>query len=206
MRSTCIRSVLSTTAAVCLLAITPVTNFAQDSRADAPRRGLEAHVYLLVASRDGAQARLPAEIASIEPTLTSMVQLPRLSLATTFIYRTRDGGSVQASGIAGPIVAVASSATTPVFYGISIRGMRLADTGKTPTIDIGHFDFNLRVPVLTGRAGSPSDPLGPPVQYENVGSSTELRAPVGRPVVVSTIQSGKPDEVFVVVLEVRMLD
>lgn len=176
----------------------------QPAGGDRPIHDYEACVYLLVASNDATRgATLPPMLAGVQKQVLSMVQLGALRLGTSFVYRVKSLGNIQASGVTGPVLPITTSASTPAFYSLALRSIddSTASSGK-PAINIGRFDFNLRIPIVAGRVSADS---GSEIQYENVGTSTDLRVPIGEPVIASTITTGRPDELFVIVLLVKAL-
>ena len=132
-------------------------------------------------------------------------------VSTSFLNRVRDGGSVEVSGVGGPMLfaqpagAAANPGVSPTFFSFSLSRVKLitGDDGQ-PYIRLDKFRLGLRVPVQTATTRVEGSTQGHPViQYQDTGLTTEVSVREGTPTVVGTLAASRPDELFVVVLTIR---
>lgn len=203
--------------ALCLLGATATVNFVSAQSQDAATTKAEdkqreqinheVQLYLLVGTDT------PGERSNVPPTLDGAVRqlkesLPFSSykLATTFIARVRDGGSLELTGVGGfPVVPSSSNSSTPTFIQLSISHILLARGAvDQPFIQVERFRFGLKVPVQTGSVrGENSTANAPIIQYQDTGISTELSVREGVPTVVGTLAASQPHEAYILVLSVK---
>ena len=164
----------------------------------APTRqeSLELQLYLFVATSEDSPRVTQRNLASALERAQSLVGLPNSRLTATFLQRLTTNGSTKASGVAVPIVAVASSPSAPMFYNFSMDNVRIDEASQRSAV-VSNFHFGLRVPVNITKPG------GSVTEYENLGLNTNLVLNEGVPAVVSTMSTGRPNEAFVLVAVVN---
>lgn len=197
-------------------AAAPVANVAaqsQDSapaaRADARRDEVnhEVQLYLLAASNEpGERGGVPQAFEGVLRQLRATLPFSNYRLATTFLNRVRDGGTVEFSGVGGaPLFAGPSNPGSPAFFKFSLHQVRLlAGSDGQPFIQVEKLHFGLKVPVQTATVAGDGGKAGYPViQYQDTGIATEMSVREGTPTVVGTMTSGQPGEVFILVATLK---
>jgi hypothetical protein len=166
----------------------------------------EVQLYLLVASKDPVGVLpLPASLDKVVKQLKSTLPYSSYKLATSFLNRVEDKGSLEVSGVGSPLTPSTANSTNPTFYNFSFTNIRY-DSGVTNQILIhmSNFRFGLRVPIVSaivpgegGRAGYPV------VNYEQIGIQTKISIPEGAPTIVGTLTTNRPDEIFILVVSAK---
>jgi hypothetical protein len=179
--------------------------FAQEN----PRKpaDLEIQVHLLIASSDPASAgKPPASLAPLTKQLQNAVQFQHFRLGATFFHRAAEGAKIEASGVMPPLLPVATSLNAPTFFTLRMEHVLLADSpAGGAKAQLRNFQFGFRLPILVASLAEDSRP--PAVQYENVGYGTSsVQIPLGAVTVVGTINTGRANELFVIVAEVRKVE
>jgi hypothetical protein len=187
-----------------LVALSLALSFAFAPTASAQSRtappSLEVSLYLLVASADAATpgAKLAPGLDPVAHRLQEVLQSPSVRLASSFLHRVANGGSVEASGLTPPLLLVRTTADTPAFYNLTLSRVELlpTDAGRG-AIRMESMRFGMRLPISLGG--------GSPATYENVGVNVQngLSFPEGEPTIIGTTSTGRPGETFVLVALVR---
>ncbi|MFL6229145.1 MAG: hypothetical protein ACJ741_10230, partial [Pyrinomonadaceae bacterium] len=113
----------------------------------------EVQLYLLVGTdTPGERSSVPSALDGPVRQLKESLPFSGYRLATTFIMRVRDGGSLELSGTGGfPAVSSSSNSATPSFIQISISRVLLARGAADQSfIQVERFHFGMKVPVQTG--------------------------------------------------------
>lgn len=178
--------------------------------ADARREEVnhDVQLYLLAASNEpGGRGGVPASLDGVIRQLRAALPFSNYRLASTFLNRVRDGGSLEVSGVGGgsPLAAGAANPNSPTFFSFNLTNVKLiTGGGDQPFIRVSRLRFGLKVPVQTatvgGEGGKPSYPV---LQYQDTGISTEVSVREGTPTVVGTMTSSRPDEPFILVLTLK---
>jgi hypothetical protein len=187
---------------------------AQDS--DEPRPGAPARaevnheVYVhLLATAEGSEggARVPQSLEGVVRQLKAALPPSDYRLAATFINRVRDGGAFDVRTMSGgaPVPAQTPGPLPPTTLQISVGGVKLIDPASAQSsIGVQQFRLNMRVPVQTATVKRDGSDGGyPVVQYEDLGVNTQLSVRDGEPTIVGTLNSGRPGQLFVIILTVR---
>ena len=179
------------------------------ARADAERAEVnhDVQLYLLAASNEpGGGGNVPQAVEGALKQLRATLPFSNYRLATSFLNRVRDGGTVEVSGVGGaPLVANPPNSVSPAFFKFSLHRVRLlAGADAQPFIQVEKLYFGLKVPVQTasvgGEGGKPSYPV---IQYQDTGISTEMSVREGTPTVVGTMTSSQPGESYVLVMTLK---
>ncbi|MCA1591175.1 MAG: hypothetical protein LC754_00650 [Acidobacteria bacterium] len=169
----------------------------------------EVQLYLLSASNEqGLRTQLPSSMDGVLKQLKASLPFTNFRLATTFLNRVKDGGTLEVSGVGTlSISSLPGNSTSPTFYRFTLERVKLAtDSNGQQIVQIPHFRFSLRVPIQTASVRPDNSASGagfPVIQYEDTGISTEMSVREGEPTVVGTITTSRPDELFVLVISVK---
>jgi hypothetical protein len=161
----------------------------------APRPDIEFSVHVLIASTSaGGSEDYPAELADVVKQLKSALKYKSYTLMTSGIHRAKEGGGqVENSGVAeSNLFSSVPTPPNPIFYNYYLDSITI-DSSVTPTVQVGRFRFNMRVPLN----------LGAQVQYENVGFQSPVGLRQGEKVVVGSTTMG--DKGLVVVVSAKVL-
>lgn len=167
----------------------------------------DVQLYLLAASNEpGDRGGVPPSVEGALRQLKAALPYSNYRLASTFINRVRDGGTLQVSGVGGgPLSAGPPNSTSPTFFNFSLQRVRLlAVADGQPFIQVEKLHFGLKVPVQTstvgGEGGKPSYPV---IQYQDTGISTEVSVREGTPTVVGTLTASRPGESFILIVTLK---
>ena len=179
------------------------------ARAEARRDEVnhDVQLYLLAASNEpGDRGNVPQSVEGVLRQLRATLPFSNYRLATTFLNRVRDGGTLEVSGVGGaPLLAGPSNSASPAFFRFNLQRVRLlAGADGQPFIQVEKLHFGLKIPVQTasvgGEGGKPSYPV---IQYQDTGISTEMSVREGVPTVVGTMTSSQPGEAFILVVTLK---
>jgi hypothetical protein len=187
---------------------------AQDSdapRQSAPTRAEVNHevVIQLLVTAEGAEGapRVPQPLDGVVRQLRATLPPSDFRLASTFVYRVRDGArfSVKTVGAGPPGAAQAPPPLPPTVFEITLEGVKLIDPASAqPSINIQQFRFGMRVPIQTASVkNDKGEGSYPVIQYEDVGVGTQLSVREGEPTLVGTLNSSRPGQLFAIVLTIR---
>lgn len=164
----------------------------------------EVQLYLLVASdAPGERSNIPQLLDGAIKQLKETLPFANYRLASTFVDRVRDGGSLEVSGVGGfPLVTTPANSNTPTFFTFGLSNVTLVNgANDQPFIQVARFRFGLKVPVQTGTTRTEgSNNSYPIIQYQDTGIVTELSAREGVPTIVGTLTANQPNESYVMVL------
>lgn len=162
----------------------------------APRQDIEFSVHVLIASTSsGNRDDYPAELADVVTQLKSALKYKSYTLMTSGTHRAKEGGGqVENSGVAeSNLFSSVPTPPNPIFYNYSLDSIAIDSGSGAPTVHVGRFRFNMRVPLN----------LGAQVQYENVGFQSPVGLRQGEKVVVGSTTMG--DKGLVVVVSAKLL-
>lgn len=162
----------------------------------ASRPDIEFSVQVLIASTaPGNREDYPAELADVVTQLKSALKYRSYTLMTSGIHRAKEGGGqVENSGVAeSNLFSSVPTPPNPIFYNYSLDSIAIDSGSGAPTVQVGRFRFNMRVPLN----------LGAQVQYENVGFQSPVGLRQGEKVVVGSTTMG--DKGLVVVVSAKVL-
>ena len=162
----------------------------------APRPDIEFSVHVLIASNlAGSAEEYPAELGDVVKQLKTALKYKSYSLMTSGIHRAKEGpGSVGNSGVAeSKMFSSVPTPPNPIFYEYSLDSISIDSSSGSPSVQIGGFHFNMRVPLSLGTA----------VQYQNVGFRSPVGLRQGEKVVVGSTTMG--DKGLVVVVSAKLL-
>jgi hypothetical protein len=162
----------------------------------APRPDIEFSVHVLIASNSiSGSEDYPAELGDVVKQLKSALKYKSYTLMTSGIHRAKEGpGEVGNSGVAeSNLFSSVPTPPNPIFYNYSLDSIAIDAGSGAPTVQIGRFRFNMRVPLN----------LGTQVQYENVGFQSPVGLRQGEKVVVGSTTMG--DKGLVVVVSAKLL-
>jgi hypothetical protein len=166
----------------------------------------DVQLHLLAASNEPGGGGVPPSMEGVVRQLRSMLPFSNYRVATTFINRVRDGGSVEVSGVGGaPLAAATANSTSPTFFNFGLHDVRLiAGADEQPFVQVGRLRFGLKVPVQTASVAGEGGKAGYPViQYQDTGITTEMSVREGTPTVVGTLAASRPDESFILVITLK---
>lgn len=207
-------AVFSIALVVCVVLSNPGQALAQNSApsvtaAPSSARGQEVNydvqLHLLVASNENTEkGTLPQSDEAIVRQLRSSLSFTNYRLASTFLNRVKDGGSLEVKGI-GSFATASVSATSPTFYEYTLLQVKLdTDDASQPMIQIPKFRFGLRLPIqISSTRADGSNIATPVINYEPVGITTEMSIREGSPTVVGTMTTNRPDELFILVVSLK---
>jgi hypothetical protein len=166
----------------------------------APRPDLEFRIQVLIASNAATPTgEYPADLNEVVKQLQSTFKYKNYGLMFTSTHRTKEGGAgVINNGVTEPkLFNVDVPTGNQIFYDYSITQIQLDNsTSAGTTIQVGGFQFSLRIPLMLG---NPSDPK---IQYQNVGFRSPVSLREGEKVVVGTTTMG--DKGLIVVLTAKV--
>jgi hypothetical protein len=162
-----------------------------------PSPDIEFQVHVLIASNTAtASTELPAGLNPVVEQLKATLNYKNYGLMTSSIQRGKEGRQgLRSEGVAeSKLFDLPTPQNNPIFFSYGIEHVTLDKTASgTATVQIGSFDFHMRVPINIGTG----------VQYQNVGFRTPISARDGEKVVVGTTAMG--DKGLVVVLIAKFL-
>jgi hypothetical protein len=164
-----------------------------------PRRpDLEFHIQVLIASNTTVQGEeYTSDLNDVVKQLQSTLKYKNYSLMITSTHRTKEGGQVMNNGVAeSKLFNVSVPSGNQIFYEYNMTHISLdSSTSAGPTVQMGNFNFGLRIPLMIGGPNSP-------VQYQNVGFRSPVSLREGEKVVVGTTTMG--DKGLIVVLTAKV--
>ena len=193
------RRLFSLAACLVVLASTSTIALSQGTKpSTAAVKNLDVQLYLLLASNDaGEKSNLPASLDPIVRQLKSSLSFTSFDLATNFVNRVKDGGTLESRGLIGSNIFL-SATTNPVpqtAYEFTLSKIKLDD--DFTNVDIPRFRFGLSIPVITGTA-----PLTA-VNYQPASINTEMTLTEGAPTVVGTMNTTRSDQMLILVITVK---
>jgi hypothetical protein len=171
----------------------------------------DVHLYMIVGTNDAAQrGSLPPFMEGVTRQLRSALPFEGYRLASTLVYRVRDGGALEVRGVSGAALTGLPPGTpnNSTFYEFRIQRLRADKTSAgQPFVEVRGFRFGMRLPVVTAtvRANNSSGNAQdfPVVNHEETAVATDLTVRAGEPALVSTVTTSRPDEAIILVLLVR---
>ena len=162
---------------------------------EAPRPDIEFSVHVLIASNSASEKETyPAELGDVVKQLKSTLKYASYKLMTSAVHRAKEGPSgVGNSGVAESNLFSLPTPPNPIFYNYDLGSITIDSASGAPTVQVGRFRFNMRVPLS----------LGGKVQYENVGFQSPVGLRQGEKVVVGSTTMG--DKGLVVVVSAKLL-
>ena len=170
------------------------------ARLDVPepyRPDIEFRVYVLLASNTpGGGAEYPAELNEVIGQLRTTFKYKDYTLMTSSIHRAKEGPvGINNRGVAEAkkLTATAMPLGNPIFYEYQLGPIMMDAKAANPTVQIGMFVFNMRIPISVGTK----------INYDNIGFRTPVSLRDGEKVVVGT--TTMEDKGLVVVLSERII-
>ena len=163
---------------------------------EAFRPDIEFTINVLIASNSPAGSEdYPADLGDVVTQLKSALKYKSYTLMTSGVHRAKEGHSgVSNSGVAeSNLFSNVPTPPNPIFYEYSLESISIDSASGTPTVQVGGFRFNMRVPLN----------LGATVQYENIGFHSPVSLRQGEKVVVGSTTMG--DKGLVVVVSAKVL-
>lgn len=160
------------------------------------RPDIEFRVYVLLASNTPGGGDLPSELNEVVTQLRNTFKYKDYSLMTSAIHRTKDGPTgINNRGVAEAkkLTAATMPHANPIFYHYDLRPISVEATAGGPTVHVGMFAFEMRIPIS----------IGTEVRFENIGFRTPVNLREGEKVVVGT--TTMEDKGLVVVLSERII-
>lgn len=181
---------------------------AQNTSTPAPRGtdiNHDVQLYLLIGSNsEGERSQLPTELRAVAKGLQASLPYTNYRVVATFLNRVKDGSSLEVSGVGNSLLPTTTTASqnTPLFYNFSLQPVKLvADSVVGEVVQVERLKFGMRVPTVVGTPGQGGG--FPQVNYESVGLNTSVSMREATPVVIGTLASNRPDEVLVLVAQVK---
>ena len=170
-------------------------------RLDVPeqvRPDIEFRVYVLLAtSTPGSGGDLPTELSDVITQLRNTFKYKDYSLMSTSVHRTKDGPTgVNNRGVAEArkLTTVTTPNANPLIYSYELRPISLdAPAAGRPTVHIGTFTFEMRIPISVGTE----------IRYDPIGFRPPVDLREGEKVVVGT--TTMEDKGLVVVLSAKVI-
>jgi hypothetical protein len=201
--------------AICLVA-SPALATAQEGSQGAGRQSAnvkrddinyDVQLYLVAASSDAGSSgsSLPQSLEGTIRQLRTSLPYTNYRLATTFLNRVKDNGSIQLRGVGSSLAPSQIGPTSPTMYDFSLTQVKTElDVENQPYIRIASFRFGLRMPIVTGTSRVEGSDIGSPViSYEPIGVTTELSVREGVPTIVGTMTTSRSNESLILVLFVK---
>lgn len=173
----------------------------------------DVHLYMIVGTNDAAaRGALPQFMEGVTGQLKSSLPFAGYRLASTLVYRVKDGGGLEVRGVSGASLTGLPPGTpkNSVYYEFKIQRLKAEkNPAGRPFVEVRGFRFGMRLPIITAtvRASSSSGggdaPETPVINYEETGVSTELNVRDGEPALVSTVTTSRADEAIILVLLVK---
>jgi Meckel syndrome type 1 protein len=166
----------------------------------APRPDIDFRIQVLIGSATAGQGEdVPSDLKDVVNQLQSTLKYKNYSLMVSAIHRTKAGGQgVSNNGVAESKLfnAVSVPAGNQIFYNYGMSQINLdSSTSAGSSVQIGMFEFGLRIPLVVGAPNSP-------IQYQNVGFRSPVSLREGEKVVVGTTTMG--DKGLIVVLTAKI--
>lgn len=171
----------------------------------------DVHLSVVVGTNDAAaRGALPPFMEGVTRQLKSSLPFAGYRLASTLVYRVKDGGGLEVRGVSGASLTGLPPGTpkNSVYYEFKILRLKAErNPAGQSFVEVRGFRYGMRLPVITGTVrGSSSSgdaPETPVVNYEETGVATELNVRDGEPALVSTVTTSRADEAIILVLLVR---
>lgn len=151
---------------------------------------VELNIAVLIGSKTPLPgASVPEELSGVVKQLQTTLKHPHYGLMTTTMHRTKTGNGIEGSGVAeATLLGMTADQGRPIIYNYKLRGITHG-TGEQSMIDIGNFQFGMRIPLDLG---------GGSVQYQAVGFETPVSVRQREKVVIGT--TTMRDKVLIVVV------
>ena len=171
---------------------------------EAPRSDIEFTIHVLIATnaefistdvRGSRPADFPPELSDVIKRLHETLRYKNYGMMTSAIHRAKEGpGGVRNSGVAeSNLFSNVPTPPNPIFYEYSLESISIDSASGTPTVRLGGFHFNMRVPLNLNNS----------IQYQNVGFRSPVSLRQGEKVVVGSTTLG--DKGLIVVVSARVL-
>jgi hypothetical protein len=163
---------------------------------EAPRPDIEFSVHVLIASNTAGEKEIyPAELADVVKQLKLALKYSSYGLMTSAVHRAKEGSQgVGNNGVVeSKLFASVPTPPNPIFYNYNLEAISIDSASGAPTVQVGRFRFNIRVPLSVGTQ----------IQYENVGFTSPVGLRQGEKVVVGSTTMG--DKGLVVVVSAKLL-
>ena len=156
---------------------------------------VELKVSVLIGSKTPLQsAAVPDDLAPVVKQLQSTLTYTHFGLMTASVHRTKPSTGLEGSGVAEPtLLGMTAVQDRPVLYSFAVRNIAIDMTGDRARIDIGKFQFSMRVPIDLGNNG---------LQYQPVGFETPVSIRENEKVVIGTTTMGEKALIVVVTASV----
>ncbi|MBD0370432.1 MAG: hypothetical protein ICV60_06320 [Pyrinomonadaceae bacterium] len=164
-----------------------------------PTPGLEFRVHILIATNApgaGAANQYPAEVSDVVKQLQTTLSYKNYSLMTSAVLRTKEGAQgISNKGVADfRLTTEGAARNSPIFYDYAARIIKLDGSAPNTAIQIGLFNFSMRIPVETSTGN---------INYERVGFETPVNMREGEKVVVGT--TTMQDKGLIVVISAKII-
>ena len=199
--------------ALFLLAGGGVAASAQDEGASSGRQQAGARVetnfevpthVLVTAEGADAASKVPQTLDGVVRQLKVMLPPADYKLAATFVNRVKDDGGFEVkSAGASPFGTAQTGPLTPTIFQLSLAVKALEDASGTKYVRVQPFRLGLKIPIQTASVGGDKGQSYPVVQYEDTGINTQMSVREGEPTLVSTLNTSRPGQLFVIVITVR---
>jgi hypothetical protein len=165
---------------------------------------LEFQLHLLVASNvAGDNAKLSAPLESVARELRPLLPFTNYRLGATFLGRVKNGKPINMKGVGRTLLVTPAleASVNPTFYEISGTVILKTDAAGREVVQMSPFRFGLRIPLqgTLPRANAGSDDNSANILYEGVGITTDVSVREGEPIIVGTLDAGRPNETLVLV-------
>ena len=162
---------------------------------EAPRPDIEFSVHVLIASNAASEKETyPPELTDVVKQLKMALKYTSYALMTSAVHRAKEGPTgVGNQGVAdSKLFSSVPTPPNPIFYNYGLEAISIDSSSGAPTVQVGRFRFNIRVPLSVGAQ----------VQYENVGFTSPVGLRQGEKVVVGSTTMG--DKGLVVVVSAKL--
>jgi hypothetical protein len=161
-------------------------------RAPAARPDILLKIAVLIGSKTPVSgAAVPEELAPVVKQLQSTLKYAHYGLMSSNVQHTKPGSvtPVEGSGVAEPTaLGMTTQPDRPLLYTYRLRDVTLAESAERASIEIGTFNFSMRIPINTGNG----------IQYQSVGFDTPVSIRQNEKVVIGTTTMG--DKALIVVV------
>jgi hypothetical protein len=194
--------------AACLVVVVSASTIVLSQGSKPPTaavKNLDVQLHLLLASNDaGEKSNLPQSLDPIVRQLKSSLSFSNFRLATNFVNRVKDGGTLESRGLiaSNVFLPVTTNPVPQTAYEFTLTNIKLDD--DLTSVDIPRFRFGLSIPVITGMThGEGNVPATPAINYQPASINTEMTLTEGTPTVVGTMNTTRSDQMLILVITVK---
>jgi hypothetical protein len=157
---------------------------------------VELRFFVLIGSKSApTAATIPDDLAPVVKQLQSTLAYSHYGLMTSGVHRTKPGIGLEGSGVVeSTLLGLDTVRDRPITYSYTMRGIALAGSNETRTVEIGNVEFSMRLPLTVGAND---------VQYQSVGFKTPVSLGQREKVVIGTTTMRDKALIVILMAEVK---